>query len=132
MINTTNGGRKHRGGCMSQSISGLLLLSSHLLDVFMAPCRIKHNAPMRELADASVLVVRANKVRATDYVQLVRMARPELYLTLQVRPICLLQFENTPGVDCRCTALGMQSLHETPTRIFKKLPQSTRPEEDRR
>lgn len=49
------------------------------------PCRIKHNAPMKEVADASVLVLRANKARATDYVQLVQMAQPELYLTLQVR-----------------------------------------------
>lgn len=50
----------------------------------MIPCRIKHNAPMKEVADASVLVLRANKARATDYVQLVQMAQPELYLTLQV------------------------------------------------
>lgn len=39
---------------------------------------------MKDVADASVLVLRANKARATDYVQLVQMAQPELYLTLQV------------------------------------------------
>lgn len=40
---------------------------------------------MKELADASVLVLQANKARATGYVQLVQGAGPELYLTLQVR-----------------------------------------------
>lgn len=40
---------------------------------------------MKDVADASVLVLRANKARATGYVQLVQMAQPELYLTLQVR-----------------------------------------------
>lgn len=49
------------------------------------PRRVKHNAPMKELADASVLVLQANKTRATGYVQLVQGAAPELYLTLQVR-----------------------------------------------
>lgn len=39
---------------------------------------------MKDVADASVLVLRANKARATDYVQLVQTAQPELYLTLQV------------------------------------------------
>lgn len=43
---------------------------------------------MKEVADASVLVLRANKARSTDYVQLVQMAHPELYLTLQVPYIC--------------------------------------------
>ncbi|CAN0562660.1 unnamed protein product, partial [Ectocarpus sp. 12 AP-2014] len=47
--------------------------------------RIKHNAPMKEVAEASMLVLRANKARATDYVQLVQMAQPELYLTLEER-----------------------------------------------
>ncbi|CAM9977150.1 unnamed protein product [Scytosiphon promiscuus] len=55
------------------------------LDISNAPMRIKHNAPMKEVADASVLVLRANKARATDYVQLVRIGRPELYLTFQER-----------------------------------------------
>eukprot|EP00903_Cladosiphon_okamuranus_P019664 g18076.t2 len=55
------------------------------LDISNAPIRIKHNVPMKEVADASVLVLRANKARATDYVQLVQMAKPQLYLTLQER-----------------------------------------------
>lgn len=42
---------------------------------------------MKEVADASVLVLRTNKAQATDYVQLVQMAQPQLYLTLQVRNI---------------------------------------------
>lgn len=46
--------------------------------------RIKHNAPMKEVADASVLVLRANKAQATAYIDLIQMAQPELYLTLQV------------------------------------------------
>lgn len=50
--------------------------------------RIKHNAPMKEVAEASMLVLRANKARATDYVQLVQMAQPELYLTLEVDVMC--------------------------------------------
>eukprot|EP00752_Nemacystus_decipiens_P011884 g10537.t2 len=55
------------------------------LDISNAPMRVKHNAPMKDVADATVLVLRANKARATDYVQLVQMAQPELYLTLQER-----------------------------------------------
>ncbi|CAM9324073.1 unnamed protein product [Ectocarpus sp. 6 AP-2014] len=55
------------------------------LDITNAPMRIKHNAPMKEVAEASMLVLRANKARATDYVQLVQMAQPELYLTLEER-----------------------------------------------
>lgn len=46
---------------------------------------------MKEVADASVLVLRANKARSTDYVQLVQMAQPELYLTLQVLYMYLVQ-----------------------------------------
>ncbi|CAM9260620.1 unnamed protein product, partial [Sphacelaria rigidula] len=55
------------------------------LDISHPPIRVKHNVPMKELADASVLVLQANKVRATSYVQLVQGAGPELYLTLQER-----------------------------------------------
>lgn len=44
---------------------------------------------MKELADASVLVLQANKARATGYVQLVQMAGPELYLPLQVNCRCI-------------------------------------------
>lgn len=51
----------------------------------MSVCRVKHNVPVKEVADASVLVLRANKARATGYVELIQMAQPELYLTLQVQ-----------------------------------------------
>lgn len=56
---------------------------------------------MKEVADASVLVLRANKARSTDYVQLVQMAQPELYLTLQVSYVCLSLKNATPNNGLR-------------------------------
>ena len=47
--------------------------------------RIKHNVPIKEVADAAILMLRATKARTNGYVQFVRMAGPELYLTLQVK-----------------------------------------------
>ncbi|CAM9096355.1 unnamed protein product, partial [Hapterophycus canaliculatus] len=73
------------GTCSTHFYSRPVGFKFTTLDISNAPMRVKHNAPMKDVADASVLVLRANKVRATDYVQLVRMARPELYLTLQER-----------------------------------------------
>lgn len=58
--------------------------------------RIKHNAPMKEVADASVLVLRANKARATGYIDLIQMAQPELYLTLQV---CVVSYWSPTNSD---------------------------------
>ncbi|CAM9104826.1 unnamed protein product [Discosporangium mesarthrocarpum] len=55
------------------------------VDLSDAPLRTKHNVPMLEFAQASILVLRANKVRANGYVQLVQDDGPELYLTLQER-----------------------------------------------
>ncbi|CAN0309460.1 unnamed protein product, partial [Ectocarpus sp. 12 AP-2014] len=69
------------------TVKRLPLPFTHPLIVVLRPrCYvIKHNAPMKEVAEASILVLRANKARATDYVQLVQMAQPELYLTLEER-----------------------------------------------
>ncbi|CAM9112229.1 unnamed protein product, partial [Choristocarpus tenellus] len=55
------------------------------LDLSNTPLRIKHNLPMLEFAEASIVVMRANQTRSMGYIQLVQKDNPHFYLTLQER-----------------------------------------------